>query len=128
MKTIFINQKRTSDSLDEKEAIPFFNLDAVKLSESSFNIRTMCQTFAESDQYDVRSIAETYDYFLNNKHIEVDGYYRVPDFMVQKNDKKYCVEVSFMPRHLIGIWIFIIFMRVLKNVITYFGFAKMKIF
>ena len=83
--------------LDEKENVPFFNLDSVKLSELNHHLTSVrcAKLFSESDQYQVISMAETYDYFLNNMHkIKVDGYYRVPDFMVQKNDKKYCVEVE----------------------------------
>ena len=83
--------------LDEKETIPYFSLDAVKLSELNHHLTSVrcAKLFSESDQYQVISMAETYHYFLKNKHdIEIDGYYRVPDFMLQKNDKKYCVEVE----------------------------------
>ena len=83
--------------LDEKEAIPFFNVDAVKLSELNHHLTSVrcAKLFGESDQYDVSSIAETYDYFLNNRHkIEVDGYYRVPDFRLTKKRKQFCVEIE----------------------------------
>ena len=93
----FLTKKGHKVLVDEKEPIPFFNVDAVKLSELNHHLTSVrcAKLFAESDQYDVSSIAETYDYFLNNRHdIEIDGYFRIPDFMLKKGEKRFFVEVE----------------------------------
>jgi DNA-binding PadR family transcriptional regulator len=83
--------------INEKESIPFFSVDAVKLSELNHHLTSVrcAKRFQESTQYQVISLAETYDRFLNNRHaIETGGYFRIPDFMLLKNGKRFCVEVE----------------------------------
>lgn len=83
--------------LDEKENVPYFNVDSVKLSELNHHLTSVrcAKLFRESIQYQVISVAETYDHFLNNRHdIEKGGYFRIPDFMLIKNGRRFCVEVE----------------------------------
>jgi len=93
----FLTKKGHQVLVDEKENVPYFNVDSVKLSELNHHLTSIrcAKLFNESDQYQAISVAETYDYFLNNRNdIEVDGYFRIPDFQLKKGEKLFFVEVE----------------------------------
>ena len=96
-KLYFLTKKGHQVLVDEKENVPYFNVDSVKLSELNHHLTSIrcAKLFNESDIYQAISVAETYDHFLNNRHdIEVDGYFRIPDFQLKKNEKRFFVEVE----------------------------------
>lgn len=93
----FLTKKGHQVLVDEKENVPFFNVNSVKLSELNHHLTSVkcAKLFNESDQYQAISVAETYDHFFNNRDdIEIDGFYRIPDFQLRKNETRIFVEVE----------------------------------